>query len=47
VPGRERKFPGREPKLTPELHELFVNTVKLTGSIYAACRKCAIAKTTA
>lgn len=33
---------GRAPKLTPEVHELFVNTVKLTGRLTVAAAKCAV-----
>jgi len=33
---------GRAPKLTPEVHELFVNTVKQTGRWTAAAGRCAL-----
>jgi len=46
MPARP-KFTGRAPKLTPEIRELFVNTLKLTGSITASAGKCAISKNTA
>ena len=34
-------------KLTPELHDLFVNTVRITGRISVAAGRCAIAVSTA
>jgi hypothetical protein len=37
---------GRAPKLTPEIHELFVNTVKQTGRWTAAAGRCALGMTT-
>jgi hypothetical protein len=37
-----QKFNGRETKLTREVHQLFVNTLKLTGRITIAARKCAV-----
>jgi len=33
---------GRAPKLTPEVHELFINTVKQTGRWTAAAMRCAV-----
>jgi len=35
------------PRLTPEIQELFVHTVRITGRDSLACRRCAISKQTA
>jgi hypothetical protein len=38
---------GRAPKLTPEIHDLFIQTVRGTGRITVACARCAISTQTA
>jgi hypothetical protein len=38
---------GRTPKLTPEIHDLFIQTVRGTGRITVACARCAISTQTA
>ena len=39
----KRKPVGPEPKLTPQLAELFLNTIRQTGNFRAASDKCAVA----
>ena len=40
--NRHRKFNG--PRLKPEIHELFVETVRRTGRINLACQRCGVSR---
>ena len=41
------RFTGRVSKLTPEIRDLFVQTIRATGRFTIACRKCAVSTQTA